>query len=65
MFVRGLAKVGEYQPRSWKVENWWKPSAPAATLIPGVSNTTVAEVAGGGLLAVAVAWAAAKYFKIL
>ena len=56
MFVRAL---GDYTTRPWKVENWWQPAAAPATLIPGVSNTTTAAVAGGaaGLAALAaLAW---------
>lgn len=56
MFVRSL---GDYTTRTWKVENWWQPPAPAPVqMIPGVSNATTAVAAGGLSLAAlaALAW---------
>ena len=72
MFVRGMRGmrgVGDYIQRSpmFKIDDWYGQPiggglqtarmAPAASVIPGVSNTTAAAVGIGGLAAAAaLAW---------
>lgn len=54
--MRGLKGLGDFNTYSWKEENWWKPGAAPASIIPGVSNTTAAVTGGGlGLAALAAA----------
>ena len=66
MFVGSLARVGEYQGRPWKMDDWLYASrqkVAAAQIIPGVSNTTTAVAAGGTMAAGVGLWALGKFMK--
>lgn len=59
MFVRGMRGMrglGDFIQQGWKEENWLqRPAGAAASIIPGVSNTTAAVGGGLGLAALAAA----------
>lgn len=63
MFIKGLARVGEYQSRGWKMEDWYKYPNIRSTLIPGVSNTTAAAAAGGTAVAAGGLYLLGKFMK--
>ena len=69
MFTRGLAgrgvgRLGDFVNVPRKSETWlnYQPAG-AATIIPGVADTTTAAVAGGTVAAAAGVWALGKVMK--